>query len=88
MRWAAVWTEPTTAELATLDPGEREQVLESWRRTERWNRDQSAYFLEQQTRPQAIAHALADSPAGQLAWIGEKFHEWTDPTQGAWGESV
>lgn len=85
MRWAAVWTEPTTAELATLDPGEREQVLESWRRTERWNRDQSAYFLEQQTRPQAIAHALADSPAGQLAWIGEKFHEWTDLTQGAWG---
>ncbi|SHV96195.1 epocide hydrolase domain-containing protein [Mycobacteroides abscessus subsp. abscessus] len=28
---------------------------------------------------------MADSPAGQLAWIGEKFHEWTDPTQGAWG---
>nr|WP_234823981.1 epoxide hydrolase family protein [Mycobacteroides abscessus] len=85
MRWAAVWTEPTSAELNALAPYEREQVLASWRRTERWNRDQSGYFLEQQTRPQAIAHALADSPAGQLAWIGEKFHEWTDPTQGAWG---
>lgn len=85
MRWAAVWTEPTTAELALLEPGEREQVLASWRRTERWNRDQCAYFFEQQTRPQTVAHALADSPAGQLAWIGQGFHEWTDPTQGAWG---
>ena len=25
------------------------------------------------------AYALTDSPVGQLAWIVEKFHEWTDP---------
>ena len=33
----------------------------------------------QGTRPQTIAHALTDSPAGLLAWIVEKFQDWTDP---------
>ncbi|QMW68068.1 epoxide hydrolase [Mumia sp. ZJ1417] len=37
------------------------------------------YFHLQATRPQTIAYALTDSPVGQLAWIVEKFHEWTDP---------
>jgi hypothetical protein len=32
----------------------------------------------QGTRPQTLAYALTDSPAGQLAWIVEKFKEWTD----------
>jgi pimeloyl-ACP methyl ester carboxylesterase len=31
----------------------------------------------QSTRPQTLAYALTDSPAGQLAWIAEKFYEWT-----------
>ncbi|GAA2786545.1 hypothetical protein [Nonomuraea dietziae] len=30
------------------------------------------------TRPQTLAYSLADSPVGQLAWIVEKFKEWTD----------
>jgi pimeloyl-ACP methyl ester carboxylesterase len=37
------------------------------------------YFRLQSTRPQTLAHALADSPAGQLGWIVEKFKEWTYP---------
>ncbi|MFD1832779.1 epoxide hydrolase family protein [Streptomyces desertarenae] len=32
----------------------------------------------QATRPQTLAYALTDSPVGQLAWITEKFKEWTD----------
>ncbi len=32
----------------------------------------------QSTRPQTLAYGLADSPAGQLAWIAEKFTEWTE----------
>jgi hypothetical protein len=32
----------------------------------------------QSTRPQTLAYALTDSPVGQLAWITEKFKEWTD----------
>jgi pimeloyl-ACP methyl ester carboxylesterase len=33
----------------------------------------------QATRPQTLAYALTDSPAGQLAWIAERFAEWADP---------
>jgi epoxide hydrolase len=33
----------------------------------------------QETRPQTVGFALADSPAGLAAWISEKFHDWTDP---------
>jgi pimeloyl-ACP methyl ester carboxylesterase len=38
-----------------------------------------AYQALQATRPQTIAYALTDSPVGQLAWIAEKYTEWTDP---------
>jgi pimeloyl-ACP methyl ester carboxylesterase len=37
------------------------------------------YFKEQATRPQTIGYALADSPAGQAAWIYEQLHAHTDP---------
>lgn len=36
------------------------------------------YAKEQSTRPQTIGYALTDSPAGQAAWILEKFWSWTD----------
>ncbi|MEV8378151.1 epoxide hydrolase family protein [Kribbella sp. NPDC056861] len=39
-----------------------------------------AYQALQATRPQTIAYALTDSPVGQLAWIAEKYTEWTDPS--------
>jgi epoxide hydrolase len=39
------------------------------------------YAAVQRTRPHTIGHALADSPAGQLAWILDKLHDWTDPAQ-------
>jgi microsomal epoxide hydrolase len=29
-------------------------------------------------RPQTVAYALTDSPVGQLAWIVERFKDWTD----------
>jgi len=35
------------------------------------------YNVIQSTRPQTLAYGLADSPVGQLAWIVEKFKEWT-----------
>jgi epoxide hydrolase len=40
----------------------------------------TGYADIQSTRPQTLAYALSDSPVGQLAWIVEKFKEWTDPT--------
>jgi pimeloyl-ACP methyl ester carboxylesterase len=38
----------------------------------------SGYAKEQSTRPQTVGYGLADSPAGQAAWILEKFWAWTD----------
>ena len=43
-----------------------------------FNDRKSGYAKLQSTRPQTIGYALADSPAGQAAWIYEKFGEWTD----------
>jgi epoxide hydrolase len=40
--------------------------------------DAKGYLDIQSTRPQTLAYALTDSPVGQLAWIVEKFKEWTD----------
>jgi epoxide hydrolase len=40
--------------------------------------DQSGSMKLQSTRPQTVAYGLTDSPVGQLAWIIEKFKEWTD----------
>ena len=42
--------------------------------------DGKGYLQIQGTRPQTLAYGLTDSPVGQLAWIAEKFKEWTDPT--------
>ncbi|MHB8813566.1 MAG: epoxide hydrolase family protein [Steroidobacteraceae bacterium] len=36
------------------------------------------FFLVQETQPQMIGYALADSPAGQLAWIVQILYEFTD----------
>ena len=40
--------------------------------------DGSGYAKIQGTRPQTLAYGLTDSPAGQAAWIIEKFREWSD----------
>jgi len=42
--------------------------------------DGSGYIQIQSTRPQTLGYGLNDSPAGQLAWIVEKFKAWTDPS--------
>jgi pimeloyl-ACP methyl ester carboxylesterase len=39
---------------------------------------ESAYSLEQETRPQTLGVAMADSPVGAAAWILEKFGKWAD----------
>jgi pimeloyl-ACP methyl ester carboxylesterase len=47
----------------------------------RYGADGRGYLQIQGTRPQTLAYGLTDSPAGQLAWIVEKFKEWTDPAR-------
>ncbi|WP_327085383.1 epoxide hydrolase N-terminal domain-containing protein [Nonomuraea sp. NBC_01738] len=45
----------------------------------RFMQDGFGFNVIMSTRPQTIAHGLHDSPAGQLAWVVEKFKEWSDP---------
>jgi epoxide hydrolase len=47
-------------------------------RTARFREELSGYMRLQATRPDTLAYALTDSPVGQLAWIVERFHDWTD----------
>ncbi len=61
-------------ETATFSPVEKERL----QRLASFMSDGNGYFQIQATRPQTLAYALADSPAGQLAWIVEKFREWTN----------
>jgi pimeloyl-ACP methyl ester carboxylesterase len=42
---------------------------------QKFNDEMSAFAKLQATKPQNVAHALADSPAGQLAWIGQLLGE-------------
>ncbi|CAM3502293.1 epoxide hydrolase family protein [Isoptericola cucumis] len=37
-----------------------------------------AYAKQQAARPQTIGYSLVDSPVGLLAWILDKFAEWSD----------
>ncbi|MFH8345518.1 epoxide hydrolase family protein [Streptomyces sp. NPDC018045] len=42
-----------------------------------FEQDGAGWRKIQSTRPQTLSYALTDSPAGQLAWITEKFREWS-----------
>ncbi|MFI0417623.1 epoxide hydrolase family protein [Spongiactinospora sp. 9N601] len=60
-------------------------------RAERFNRvqrDGLGYLHIQATRPQTLGYGLNDSPVAQLAWIVEKFAEWTDPASALPEEAV
>lgn len=64
--------------LPDLDGAERAAIIASQQRQAQFQRDELDYGYQQSTRPQTLAYALGDSPVGQLAWIVEKFHAWTD----------
>ena len=66
-----------TAETADMsDPAERRAVERGFR----YEYELGAYAMLQASRPQTLAYALTDSPVGQLAWIAERFKDWTDST--------
>lgn len=63
---------------ATTEPTERafyDRMRDGWY-------DQAGYAHVQGTRPDTLAAALNDSPAGLLAWITEKLVEWSDTPPG------
>lgn len=63
--------DPTPQEMHAL---ERAKYYRDW---------DSGYSTQQATRPQTVGYGLVDSPAGQVAWILEKFWAWTDCGEGA-----
>ncbi|OBI83326.1 epoxide hydrolase family protein [Mycobacterium sp. E740] len=54
------------------------EELAAIERLEYYRKLDSGYMKQQSTRPQTLGYGLVDSPAGQLAWIVEKFWSWTD----------
>src|SRR5262249_2474896 len=61
------------AELAALSDLDRKRLgMIAHFRTEEFG-----YNTLQSTRPATVAFGLTDSPAGQLAWIADKFKAWT-----------
>ena len=62
------------AELATLSEADRLSLD----RLRYLQKEGQGYLQIQSTRPQTLAYGLNDSPVAQLAWIAEKFKEWTN----------
>jgi pimeloyl-ACP methyl ester carboxylesterase len=70
---------PTYDERAALtDPDEQAFFAELAAK----NETDGAYGHVQATRPDTLAAALNDSPAGLLAWLAEKLVEWSDTPPG------
>ncbi|WP_050949861.1 epoxide hydrolase family protein [Gordonia effusa] len=61
----------TTDGLTPIERRWTEETRDFWRL-------RAAYAKQQATRPQTIGYSLVDSPVGLLAWILDKFAEWTD----------
>ena len=55
--------------------GQEQRALCGLEHYRKWD---SGYSKQQATRPQTLGYGLTDSPAGQAAWILEKFWAWTD----------
>ncbi|HET9847747.1 MAG TPA: epoxide hydrolase [Candidatus Dormibacteraeota bacterium] len=67
------WGEVNPAEVETFTETEKGSLT----RLKKFMSEGNGYFQIQATRPQTLAYSLNDSPAGQLAWIVDKFHEWS-----------
>ncbi|KAK4167739.1 putative hydrolase [Cladorrhinum sp. PSN259] len=55
-----------------------ESEVKGVKRGEWFKSDGCAYAMEQATRPATLGLALSTNPVALLAWIGEKYLEWTD----------
>ena len=76
LNMAIVAPDPET--FAELTPTEQRSLADM----AHYQDQESGYAKQQGTRPQTLGYGLADSPAGQAAWIIEKFRAWTDCGEG------
>lgn len=68
-------TPPPPNGLAGLSPHDQARLAEALQ----YLANPAGHFVLQSTKPQTLAFALTDSPVGQLAWLVEKFDDWSDP---------
>jgi pimeloyl-ACP methyl ester carboxylesterase len=73
LNFPQVFPNPIPAQL-TPDQKRAVDIVQHWR-TEGFG-----YFLIQATRPQTIGYPLADSPAGQVAWLYDIYNSATGAT--------
>jgi pimeloyl-ACP methyl ester carboxylesterase len=66
---------PSEDDLASFTPLELDRLS----RVQTFMQEEYGYIAIQSTRPQTLATGLVDSPAGQLAWVIDKFRKWTVP---------
>ena len=59
------------------DDGGEPEVARSRAADRRYTTDLGAYSKLNSTRPQSLGYALNDSPVGLLAWIVERFRDWS-----------
>ncbi len=72
------WGEVDPAELDTFSDVEKARLV----RLQQYRSEGNAYFQIQASRPQTLAYGLIDSPVGQLAWMVDKYSEWTHQSTG------
>jgi len=65
---------PQPSERTNLSAAEETFITES----DAWRTEETGYQWIQGTKPQTLAYALNDSPAGLAAWILEKWRSWSD----------
>jgi microsomal epoxide hydrolase len=60
------------------EPASSADEISYLQRLAHWLKEETGYQWIQGTKPQTLAYALTDSPAGLAAWIAEKFRSWSD----------
>ncbi|RCS62684.1 epoxide hydrolase family protein [Microbacterium sp. JB110] len=65
----------TTDSLTATERARVEETRDFWQ-------NNRAYAKQHATRPQTIGYALVDSPVALLAWLLDKFAEWSDTEDG------
>jgi pimeloyl-ACP methyl ester carboxylesterase len=65
---------PADADMSALTAEEQQGLQES----ALFQRTETGYSAIQGSKPQTLAYALNDSPAGLAGWIVEKFRTWSD----------
>lgn len=70
---------PDVVRIGTTLPVMNGEERERLDRFKHFSDEMRGYDHIQATRPKTLAYGLTDSPVGQLAWMVEKFKEWSDP---------